>query len=110
MKTEIEIDESVSTAVVRAVSAVEGRDVCSLKPLTHVLDPDALDVLFDSRPNGEPRTGGCLSFIYSGCRVRIDNGEYLTVQPLENHPRFPRRSNPPTESLSDAGFPGHGSR
>lgn len=90
MEYEIDADESVSAAVVRAVSAVEGRDLCSLQPLFYVLDPDALDTLFDSRANGDPRTCGCLSFIYSCCRVAIDNGEYLTVELLGDYRRAPQ--------------------
>ena len=84
MEYEIGPTELVSTAVVRAVSAVEGQEPCSLRPLAYVLDPDALDALFESRFNGQPRTGGCLSFVYSGCRVSIDNGEYLSIEPLES--------------------------
>lgn len=87
MEYEIGDTEPVSTAVVRAVSAVDGRRRGSLPPLTRVLDPEALDALFDSQPDGEPRTGGCLYFIYNQFRVTIDNGEYLTIQPLETHPR-----------------------
>lgn len=83
MEYEIGPTESVSTAVVRAVSAVEGQKPGSLRPLASVIDPDALDALFETRANGRPRTGGSLSFIYSGCRVSIDNGEYLTIEPLE---------------------------
>ncbi|WP_313696032.1 HalOD1 output domain-containing protein [Halorarum halobium] len=79
----------MSTAVVRAVSAVEGREPCSLRPLAFVLNPNALDALFESRSNGQPRTGGCLSFVYSGCRVSIDNGEYLSIEPLESVRRVP---------------------
>ena len=88
MEYELGPDESVSTAVVRAVSAVEGREPCSLRPLAYVLDPDALDALFESRATGEPRTGGWLSFVYSGCRVSIDNGEYLSIELLEDRPRI----------------------
>ena len=87
MEYEIGPNESASTAIVRAVSAVEGRKPDSLRPLADVLDPDALDALFESRSNGQPRTGGCLSFVYSGCRVSIDNGEYLSIELLES----PRR-------------------
>ena len=83
MEYEIGPDESVSTAVVRAVSAVEGREPSSLRPLSDVLDPDALDALFEPRSNGRPRTGGQLSFIYSDCVVTIDNGEYLSLDLLE---------------------------
>ena len=83
MEYEIAPDESVSTAVRRAVSAVEGRESGSLRPLSDVLDPDALDTLFEPRSNGRPRTGGQLSFIYSDCVVTIDNGEYLSLDLLE---------------------------
>lgn len=83
MEYEIGADESVSTAVVRAVSAAEGRAPRTLRSLADVLDPTALDVLFDSRGDGTPRTGGRLSFVYSDCYVTIDNGEYLTLHLLE---------------------------
>ena len=85
MEYEIETNESVSMAVVRAVSAVEGRDPQSLPPLANVLDTDALDVLFDARGDGTARTGGRLSFVYSNCRLTIDNGEYLALHLLEIH-------------------------
>lgn len=90
MEYDLYSDESVSKAVVRAVSAVEGREPRSLEPLTHVIDTDALDALFASRPNGKPRTGGCLSFIYGSSRVIIDNGECLSIEPLERFQQDPR--------------------
>jgi hypothetical protein len=77
-------NESVSVAVVRAVSAVVGRKPRHLKPLGHVLDPDAIDALFDSRANGEQRTGGRISFVFGGCSVAVENGEYVDVQPIED--------------------------
>lgn len=86
MEYEIERSESVSRAVVRAVSAVDGRKPGSLPPLERVLDPDALDALFDPQSDGAPRIGGRLSFVYSRCRVTLDNGEFLTVQPLDGRP------------------------
>lgn len=91
MEYEIKPNESVSTAVVRAVSAVDGREPGSLPPLADVLDPDALDVLFAARTGGSSRRGGRVSFIYVNCRVAIDNGEYLTIQPFET--RHHTRSN-----------------
>lgn len=84
MEYEIDETESASAAVLRAVSAVDGRDPRSLPPLTSVLDPDSLDDLFDARENGERRTGGRISFIYSHCRVTVDNGEYITIQLIES--------------------------
>lgn len=84
MEYNIDHGESVSMAVVKAVSAVENCDPLSLPPLTDVLDTDALDALFAARCDGTQRTGGQLSFIYNDCRVTIDNGEYLTLELLED--------------------------
>ncbi|ELZ65992.1 hypothetical protein C5B91_09235 [Haloferax sp. Atlit-10N] len=84
MEYEIGPDESVSTAVVRAVSAVEGCEPCALRPLADVIDPAALDSLFGPQYDGTPRTGGRLSFVYDECCITIDNGEYLTLQLLED--------------------------
>lgn len=89
---EIQGDESVSTAVVRVVSAVLGHDPRSLRPLGDVVDPGALDTLFDPQYDGTPRTGGRLSFVYNGCRITIDNGEYLTLRSLDHHVRDGRDS------------------
>jgi hypothetical protein len=88
MEYEVGDDESLSTAVVNAVSAVDGRTPESLPLLCRVVDPDALDRLFAPSFTGEPRSGGRLRFIYDYCYVTIDDGEYLTVKPLENHPRL----------------------
>jgi len=78
-------DEPVSIAVVRAVSAAEGREPRSLPPLANVFDTDALNALFGPRGDDTARTGGRLSFVYSDCRLTVDNREYLTVRLLENH-------------------------
>ena len=90
MEYDIEAGESVSTAVIRGVSALRGCNPCSVRPLAAVLDPDALDVLFESRANDAARVGGRVSFVYNHCRVTVDNGEYLTVQLLETAPRLAR--------------------
>lgn len=92
MESEIGENESVSTAVVRAVSAVTGRKIGTLPPLTDVIDPDALDALFESQFDDTPRTGGRLSIIYSSCHVEIDNGEFLTIEPLETWGRLQPQS------------------
>jgi hypothetical protein len=89
METEIGRDEAVSTAVIRAVSAVNGREPDALQPLTAIIDPEALDALFAPRPNGTVRGGGRLSFSYDRCRITIDNGEYLTIEPFETTGRVP---------------------
>lgn len=53
-----------------------------LPPLSTILDPDALDALFESTCDGKQRTGGEVSFIYSECEITIQHGEFLTVEPL----------------------------
>ena len=97
MDYEIDGTESLTEAVVRAVSAVHGCQPETLRPLAEVLDPDALDMIFDGRGNGDPRVGGRISFIYSGCRITIDNGEYLTIDPINDI----FRSSAPTEIQQD---------
>ena len=100
MTVEYEIgpEESVSTAVVRAVSAVAGREPRSLRPLADVVNPAAVDTLFEPRYDGTPRTGGRISFVYNDCSITIDNGEYLTLQLLED--RFgDERDQEPSDSF-----------
>jgi hypothetical protein len=75
-------DETVTTNVVRAVSAVEGRDVCSLPSLAEVLDPAALDTSSESRLTGRTRIRGKVTFVYADYVVDVDNGEYLSVELL----------------------------
>jgi len=76
-------DERVSSAVIHAVSAVRGRDPRAMQRLADVLDPDALDALFELRADGTSRRGGRLAFVYGKCHVTVDNGEYITVRPLD---------------------------
>lgn len=88
MTSEIGENESVSAAVLRAVSAVKGRKPASLQPLSDVLDPDALDALFDPRANDGLQTDGRLSFSYSSCHITIENGELLIIEQLETTDRL----------------------
>jgi len=74
-------DETVTTNVVRAVSTVEGRDVCSLPSLAEVLDPAALDTSFEPRSNVGTRIGGKVSFLDSDCVGDVE-GESLSVELL----------------------------
>lgn len=92
MESEIGEHESVSTAVRRAVSAVKGRKPGALQPLTGVVDPDALDALFEPRSRDVPRTGGRLSFSYSSCRITIHHGEFLAIEPFETTRRLSAQS------------------
>ena len=98
MNYQIDPDEAVSTAVVRAVSALRGVDPCSLGPLAEVLDPESLDSLFAPRHDDTPRRGGRVSFVYAGWRVAIENAEFLTLEPLDHG-----RSDLRTRTGTDAG-------
>jgi hypothetical protein len=79
---EIQAGDPVSTAVVRAVSAIDGRPRQFLPPLSNVVDPAALDDLFDGQSDGTPRTGGHLTFVYASCQVTVESGAYLELTPL----------------------------
>lgn len=82
MEYEIRSEERVSTAVARAVSTTVGRDPQSVPPLTTVVDPDALDLLFAPRHDGSGRRGGRVSFVYGDYRVTVENSEYLRLESL----------------------------
>ncbi len=87
MEYDVGADESVSMAVIRGVSAIDGQDPRTLPPLRNVLDTEALDALFASRSDGTARAGGQVSFVYGGCRVTVDDGERLTLSPLDSDGR-----------------------
>lgn len=87
METEIGVNESVSTAVIRAVSAVKGRKPASFQPLNAVIDTDTLDSLFDPRSKDRNQPDGCHSFSYGGCQITIESSELLSIEPLETTDR-----------------------
>ncbi len=91
MDFDVASDESVSMAVVRAVSTASQTDACSLPPIANSLDPDALDALFEPTSDGSARSGARISFVYGGYDVTVDNGEYITV----------RRDDPPSGADAD---------
>lgn len=64
--------ESVSAAVIEAVSTVTNTPTTDLDPLYNVINPDALDRLYKPMHDGAPRlSGGTTAFIYSDCRVTV---------------------------------------
>ena len=84
MEYNIGDEESVSLAVVHAVSAVVGRDPSSLTPLAGVVDPDALDTLFGpQRGTGDADGRVSFSFVYADCRVTVESNESLVVAPID---------------------------
>jgi Halobacterial output domain 1 len=65
-RTQIEEDEHVSEAVLRAIAAVANRPILELPPLADSIDLDSLDRLFAASPPGS------LQFTYEGYRVTIE--------------------------------------
>lgn len=82
MEYEIGSEEAVSEAVMLAVAAVTGREPFSLPPLGEILDTESLNRIFDTQYDGTPRKGGRVEFSFAGCQVRVDNGEYMEVDPV----------------------------
>ena len=78
--------ESLSEAVVTAVAAVSGAepvahgradDAGALEPLHDVLDPEALDGLFET---GGAETSGRVSFSYHGYAVTVHGDGRIIVE------------------------------
>lgn len=73
--------ESVSLAVVDAVSAVTGVRPTRLPPLAESIETDALDTLFSAPVDlAAKRT---LTFCYAGCAVSITGDGTLTITLVE---------------------------
>ena len=66
--------EDVSTAVVRAVANLTGRDPLSVTPLSEVVDPDALDALFGGG------TDARVTFRLDGCAVTVRADDRIEVR------------------------------
>ncbi|GCF13529.1 hypothetical protein Harman_14640 [Haloarcula mannanilytica] len=67
-------EQSIVTAVVRAVAAAEGQPTESLPPLADSINPDALTVCI-----AESNTDAHVAFDYSGHRVVVDTDGTVTV-------------------------------
>lgn len=73
-------DESVTDGVIEAVSEVSDHDPTSLDPLYSVVDPDALDALFDSGYSGNPQ----VEFQYDGCKVEVISDPNIEIRATFN--------------------------
>jgi len=70
----------LGTTVVHALAEATDSDPVEMEvELNAVLDPDALDRLFDPRSDGTPRRGGSVTFELLGRTIRIDAGEETVV-------------------------------
>lgn len=75
------VEESVSEEVISAVANAKGVDPIDLVPLYEVVDPDALDALFEEGGFGRPGSPDRVEFVYSDCEVVIGGDGSVTVTP-----------------------------
>lgn len=73
--------ERASTAVVKAVAAIAGVKQDDLDPLYYVVDPDALDSLFQPTVKGGHRGDAEISFSYHGYDVTVRSYGIIEITP-----------------------------
>lgn len=74
-------DESLLDVVVGAIATVNDCDPLEVDPLYHAIDPEALEALFASGPEG-PRYG-VVTFTVDGLVVSVTDGRRVTVEPAK---------------------------
>jgi hypothetical protein len=70
---QISPEESLSYAVIQAVSSVQNRIPEDLPPLYKAIDPDALDNLLASIADKDSDLRGHISFFYCNCKIPIND-------------------------------------
>ena len=77
----VQNEESVTEAVVRAVSSVMHIGQTELEPLYSVVDTDALNTLFPTRKSRKSRrTPGVVAFNYAGNHVQVTSSGRIEVE------------------------------
>ena len=88
----VQNDESVTEAVVRAVSSVMHAGQTELEPLYSVVDTDALNTLFPTRESRKSRrTPGIVAFNYAGNHVQVTSSGCIKVKRGASKERTPTR-------------------
>lgn len=77
-------DESVTTAVTRAIAAVTNTPPTDLDPLFETIDPDALNQLYAPTHGGSSRDDGWVSFHLNNCVVIVDATGEIEITPDED--------------------------
>ncbi|WP_255192886.1 HalOD1 output domain-containing protein [Natronobeatus ordinarius] len=76
-------DRSLAAAIVSAVADCSRKPPTELEVLYEVVDPDALDELFEPRSDDARRNGGHLWFQLDECAVTVSGDGFVTVRRLE---------------------------
>jgi hypothetical protein len=77
----IDVDESPTHGVIRAISAVKGVEPTDVDPLYDSIDPSALDAIF----SGNTEAGGrdiCVSFRFDDLEVEVSEDRRVTLRPV----------------------------
>jgi hypothetical protein len=72
-------DVSPSVAVVSVVAKITGQSVTDLRPLDHVVDPDALNRIVRHRPSGPSRNERLVEFTYQELTIRLPSSGVIEV-------------------------------
>ncbi|WP_458190893.1 HalOD1 output domain-containing protein [Haladaptatus sp. NG-WS-4] len=77
--------ENLTTTIIRSVSAVTGDSPQEFDPLYDVIDPDALEDLFDKpRRNAPNHEGVYVTFKFASCELAINWDGEIQITPPQN--------------------------
>ncbi len=76
-------DEPLSSTIVSTVATLSGTDPADLEVLYDTLDPDALDALFEPRPDNRRRDDGRVWFSLDGYGITVYGDGFVVVRRLE---------------------------
>jgi len=74
-------DGTPSWSVVETVAAATGTDPRSMRPLYEVVDPDALDRVFERTAGEQSPLRGRVTFRFEGCEVTVSADGRTVVSP-----------------------------
>jgi hypothetical protein len=72
-------DVSPSVAVISVVAKITGRSAADLRPLCHVVDPDALNRIVRHRPSGSSRNERLVEFTYQEFTIQLSSSGVIEV-------------------------------
>ena len=72
-------DVSPSVAVISVVTKITGQSATDLRPLHHVVDPDALDRIVRHRPSGPSRNERLVEFSYERLTIQLSSRGVIEV-------------------------------
>jgi hypothetical protein len=79
-------DEQLSQCVVEAVADTTGRDPYEMEPLYEVIDPDALDRLFNQNTVRDTKSSAdCVRFRFEGCEIAVRADNQILVTPPDSN-------------------------